>query len=176
MRYCTIRGCEKPLKARGFCSAHWARWRQGRPMHEPLRWQDRQEDFWRQVRKTKTCWIWTGGINKSGYGTFSWNGHHRYTHRLAYTWLVGTIPKGLQLDHVKARGCKSRACCNPAHLEPVTPEENARRARLQAKCSRGHAYTKSNTYWRPDGQGRQCIKCQKIRYKRKKAKDAAALL
>ena len=48
-------------------------------------------------------------------------------HRVVYEHRVGPIPKGLDLDHVKARGCRSRACVNPAHLEPVTTRVNVLR-------------------------------------------------
>lgn len=27
LRLCTVEGCEKPFKARGFCGAHWRKWR-----------------------------------------------------------------------------------------------------------------------------------------------------
>lgn len=46
------------------------------------------------------------------------------THRAAYEIHVGPIPEGLTLDHL----CCVKACCNPAHLEPVTALENYRRA------------------------------------------------
>jgi hypothetical protein len=44
-------------------------------------------------------------------------------HRFAYELLVGPIPEGLVIDHL----CRNRRCVNPAHLEPVTAEENWRR-------------------------------------------------
>jgi hypothetical protein len=73
------------------------------------------------------CWLWTGAINQKGYGITKDN--HRKTivaHRLVYITLVGPIPIGLQLDHVKER-CKNKHCVNPEHLEPVTGAENMRR-------------------------------------------------
>ena len=64
------------------------------------------------------CWVWTGDINRNGYG----RRHSRtpVVHREVYSLLVESIPDGLVLDHK----CKNRACCNPAHLEPVTVREN----------------------------------------------------
>lgn len=44
-------------------------------------------------------------------------------HRLAYRELVGPIPDGYEVDHT----CGNTVCCNPAHLEAVTQEENKRR-------------------------------------------------
>jgi DNA (cytosine-5)-methyltransferase 1 len=44
-------------------------------------------------------------------------------HRFAFMDQVGKIPDGLQLDHQ----CRNPACCNPAHLETVTPKENTQR-------------------------------------------------
>lgn len=37
MRLCSIEGCGKPLKARGFCDAHWCRWRKHGSPHITLR-------------------------------------------------------------------------------------------------------------------------------------------
>lgn len=70
------------------------------------------------LRHENGCWPWQGKLN-SGYGR----------HRLVYEVLVGPIPSGLQLDHL----CRNRACVNPAHLEPVTPLENSRRANVGRK-------------------------------------------
>jgi hypothetical protein len=54
--------------------------------------------------------------------------HAGVRHREVYEWLVGPVPPGLQLDHVYDRGCRSKRCVNPAHLEPVTRAENQRRS------------------------------------------------
>jgi HNH endonuclease len=52
-------------------------------------------------------------------------------HHVSYTTHVGEVPEGLQLDHL----CRVRACCNPAHLEPVTPLVNVRRG-ITARSAR----------------------------------------
>lgn len=88
-------------------------------------------------------------------------------HRAAYELYVGPIPDGLDLDHVYDRGCRSRRCCNPAHLEPVTRQENIlRRTRRITHCPKGHEYSESNTRLRPSASGginRQCRVCEAAR-------------
>ena len=78
--------------------------------------------FWSKVDKLGdrwACWLWTGATME-GYGQFSYAGQSQLAHRLAYTELVGPIPGGMTLDHL----CRTRACVNPLHLEPVTNREN----------------------------------------------------
>ena len=73
-----------------------------------------------KIRHEGDCWIWTGSTNGCGYGETSEAGKKVYTHRLMYERHVGPIPEGKDIDHL----CRNRACCNPAHLEPVTRQEN----------------------------------------------------
>lgn len=69
------------------------------------------------------CWVWVGRKNRNGYGRACWQGKEPVAHRLVYELVVGTIPEGMFLDHL----CRNRACCNPEHLEPVTPQVNTLR-------------------------------------------------
>lgn len=87
-----------------------------------------EERLNRHLDKSGDCWIWTGRLCHNGYGHVRLPGTVGRAHRVAYELWVGPIPDGLHLDHVEERGCTSRACCNPAHLEPVTQAENNRRA------------------------------------------------
>lgn len=111
---------------------------------------DRDARFWAKVEKSATCWLWTGAVSDTGYGSFNtgnktWMGAHRY----AYRRLVGEPVEGMHLDHK----CRNRRCVNPDHLEEVTPRENASRGfgwgqnnATKMTCPHGHAFTDNNIY------------------------------
>lgn len=81
-------------------------------------------------------------------------------HRWSYEFHVGPIPEGLDLDHL----CRNRGCVNPDHLEPVTREENIRRAfATVTHCPSGHPYSDENTYVRPGTVHRKCRACARQR-------------
>lgn len=117
------------------------------------------------------CWVFQGGL-ANGYGRATWstNGKMTYAlaHRVMYTHEVGQIPEGLDLDHL----CRNRACCNPAHLEPVSRQTNLLRgdtipARRSAttECPKGHPYDSENTI--SDSKGRR--NCRECVYERNRA-------
>lgn len=132
------------------------------------------EVFWSYVDRTDGCWLWTGKIDRRGYGKTN---RGRLAHRVAYELSVGPIPDGLQIDHVVARGCTNHNCVNPAHLEPVTNAENMRRrSEAQTHCKHGHEFTPENTYTlnRRNGWiGRMCRTCNLAAQRRYKARKAA---
>lgn len=71
------------------------------------------------------CWVWKLAKTGKGYGC-EWDlrrGRMVSAHILAYERAIGTVPEGLELDHL----CRVRLCVNPDHLEPVTHAENIRR-------------------------------------------------
>ncbi len=102
----------------------------------------------------------------SGYGRMYWQGKSHRAHRLVWILLVGPIPPKITLDHVKARGCQSRACCWPEHMDPVTIKINIQRARQAiTHCPKGHRYTKANTRIAKAKGGRVCKTCEADRVK-----------
>lgn len=90
---------------------------------------DMQFRFWPKVAAPdeNRCTKWMGNTNNQGYGNVRINGRQISTHRLAYTYLIGPIPEGLEIDHKYEAGCRSILCVNIEHLEPVTRAENERR-------------------------------------------------
>lgn len=116
-----------------------------------------EQRFYRKLPADRTpdgCWIWQGATYgpqkdiETRYGRIyvSPSLRHMPAHRFSYELFVGPIPEGLQLDHL----CRRRRCVNPAHLEPVTAQENIRRyTRLLTHCKNDHALDgMSNRGWR----------------------------
>ena len=153
--------------------------------------------FWNKVRISEEptgrevgpCWLWIGSVGvRDGYVRWTVgsrkDGSKRpvLTHRSAYEALVAPVAADLQLDHL----CRVRACCNPAHLEPVTPVVNTRRGvtgqvrsdacKAITHCPAGHPYDEANTYIvsHPGGyKTRQCKACTRSRTKEWRAKKRA---
>lgn len=134
---------------------------------KPQKWISR---FWARIDigGLDDCWPWLGAKHSHGYGQLVISGKRLYAHRVAYELSIGPIPEGYEIDHVKVRGCHKRSCCNPAHLEAVTPEENKLRSgwdgvtnARKTYCKRGHPYTPENTGINKRGH-RYCKACQRV--------------
>lgn len=138
---------------------------------------NKQGLFWSKVFQPSpySCWEWEGGVIPDGYGLFRFEDHHQLVHRLAYRWLVGEVPNGLELDHL----CRNRICVNPLHLEAVTHRINLLRGRSLAAqnarkidCKRGHPLSGENL-WTHNGQ-RLCRECRRAATRRwREARHAA---
>lgn len=126
------------------------------------------------------CWEWLASATGNGYGRIMMTREakvHRSSlaHRVAYEEWVGPIPEGMQIDHL----CRNTICCNPEHLEPVTPQENLRRGEVSSntyreatRCIHGHEFTEENTY--RTERGRYCRACRRRRNQESKARKREA--
>ncbi|MGW9541939.1 HNH endonuclease signature motif containing protein [Streptomyces anthocyanicus] len=135
----------------------------------------------RTIRDENGCWVYTGHLDPAGYGRISVLGadskrRGKFTHRVTYEALVGPIPPSLHIDHL----CRNRACCNPKHLEPVTPLVNTRRSPIstgsvnaaKTRCSNGHDFSPENTRIVVNRRGRAervckaCVRIRSAKYRR----------
>lgn len=113
------------------------------------------------------CLVWQGSGPRE-YGTFQPGTRaldpKEYVHRFAYLRFVGLIPSGKEIDHVAARGCHSKRCILPWHLEAVTHRENRNRARLKVCRAGKHDLTDpANVRWDGNGCRRGCLICHRER-------------
>jgi hypothetical protein len=134
--------------------------------------EEQKERLWGRILRggEDECWLWMGATNTPKYGKpygvwavpgIDGKRVNLKPHRIVYTLLVGEIPESLTLDHVHGR-CTSTLCCNPAHLEPVTQGDNARRCYLsRTHCQRGH---------RIKQHGKSCPECKAMGKRRERAR------
>ena len=119
--------------------------------------------------------MWTGTTSR-GYGQIWHEERMQLAHRVAYMLLVGEIPEGMTIDHVRARGCTSTNCVNPEHLEPVTTRENNHRGDTvsgvnvrKTKCDHGHLLSGGNVRVWVDRRGHEhriCRTCTRERQRK----------
>lgn len=135
---------------------------------------DEERFFCRVIEAESGCWLWTGGVSDTGYGSFKpRDGSASNAHRWSYQLLIGKVPEGLVIDHL----CRTRACVNPWHMDPVTDRVNMQRgtarderrkaAAALTHCPHGHEKTEANVYrtFNPK-RNRWESKCRPCRNKR----------
>lgn len=175
---CAIEGCSNSVfvKSKGWCQKHYTRWRRtGDPLAAAFERSDAPpEERWKQRYRVdeRGCWIWTGSLDRHGYGQFdvTVNGRHKNwrAHRWVYTQVVGPLDPDEDIDHV----CRVKACVNPSHLLPgstlanVTAGNAGENNRAKTHCSNGHRFTEENTrLYGPNGDWRECRECTRERIK-----------
>lgn len=136
LRECSACGGFVYRLKRTWCGRCYQRWQnQGDPARVLRILHDDEARFWSKVDLSDgpdACHPWTSGITELGYGDFNANRRHLPAHVYAYTLANGPVPDGLVLDHLchdprvcnLGNNCPHRRCCNAAHLEAVTSQEN----------------------------------------------------
>jgi hypothetical protein len=122
------------------------------------------------------CWLWTSTLDKDGYPLASRSRKFKprtvRAHRALYEIVCEPIGEGLTLDHT----CRTKACVNPMHLEPVTRVVNVMRGgslgavnARKTHCKNGHSL--DNCYVNPKGE-RICRPCRRDYMRIRRAENA----
>lgn len=112
----TCEHCGKAVTGRGrLCSPECAVAARTRPA---------AERFWFFVRKTESCWLWTGSKFHNGYGSF-WTPAKPTVRAHRFSWELhhGPVPAGLSVLHNCPDG-DNPSCVNPDHLFLGTQADN----------------------------------------------------
>ncbi len=132
----------KKGESRRFIPGHQGRVNRGRPKSDKTD----EERFWKRVdkkhgpfpknRKLGRCWIWTGGLNAKGYGTFHINAgtEHEKTigaHQFAYFLDRGYALRLSSIQPAVLHKCDTPACVRGSHLFTGTQKDN-----MNAICGR----------------------------------------
>ena len=151
---CNAGNCDRHSAKKGLCTMHHQRLKRNGSTQNG---QGVDSRFWNKCSIADNgCWEWQGFLNPAGYGQFSaGNGKVMLTHRWTYQRFVGPLIDGMHIDHL----CRNVKCCNPEHLEQVTPRVNMERTTghrhshyskgNRSHCGNGHEMTPENSYKRP---------------------------
>lgn len=137
----------------------------------PLSWHEARamtpiERFWHYVVEDEGCLLWAGAKKAYARPVIQVEGK---THN-AYVWLweqtmERPVQEGYELHHT----CGRASCVSPGHLQELSAAEHtaahggARGGglvnRAKTHCSRGHAFSETNTWVEKDGR-RHCRQCR----------------
>jgi hypothetical protein len=98
-----------------------------------------QERFFEKIRKTSTCWLWQGSLNKKGYGQLNRGRRGEgvvLAHRASWEIHNGAIPDGLCVLHK----CDNPQCVNPDHLFLGTIVDNDKDRDAKGRTRKGDAH------------------------------------
>lgn len=124
-RICSVEGCDKPARRRGWCDMHYGRWwRHGgseskRPTYGKL------EAFFREVvlpYQGDECLIWPFGRTVGGYGQMNRGKAKLLVHREVCVAIHGPPPPGQHARHTCGRG--RDGCVSPRHIVWGTRSQN----------------------------------------------------
>lgn len=181
MATCSVQGCEKAVHARGWCPAHYQRWRLkgdtgvGIPLKEYMWGEDaivRFRSFVDSSAGPDGCHLWLAARDPNGYGRFRVGDRTVLAHR----WILGHL-RGVPLGQGEnaCHHCDNPPCVNQDHLYIGTHTDNMRDISESAEghynarkthCPHGHPYSGDNLYIIPGSGSRVCRTCARHRASR----------
>jgi hypothetical protein len=126
-KICSVRGCRRRARVKGFCASHYERHRTGQPLERPIAKCvkgpiEKRLRAHVKIDKKTGCHLWTGYRGPRDYGVI-WVGRSpKFAHRVAWELKHGPVPDGMVVMHT----CDNPPCCNPEHLVLGTPGDNNR--------------------------------------------------
>lgn len=134
-KICSAKDCLNKHYGKGLCEKHYTRQRRHKSLfikrNEPC-YGSLQERFNSKFNiDDDNCWLWTGSLDKDGYGFLMYEGKAIKAHRYAFILNRGEIPEDLQICH----SCDIRNCVNPNHLFLGTQKDNMQDAMKKGRHS-----------------------------------------
>lgn len=134
---CVVAGCGKAVFARGWCGAHYAKWRKyGDPLvvkQRQIHGKTLRERFEQYTIKSDGCWLWIGNRDPNGYGRLNVNGTPMLAHRLSWTLHNSDIG-----DVCVLHKCDNPPCVNPVHLFLGSQTDNCDDMWSKGRAKPGH--------------------------------------
>lgn len=143
---CFAECCIEPVLTGWLCRKHYQRVTIHNKLESDVRMLPRhligtKEGFMTRVEKVSSgCWLWTGALNNSGYGSYYLKEYKKSigAHRASHFLFHGELPSHLEVDHkYVSQGCP-RHCVNPEHLRLVSSGQNNENAVGSREPSSGH--------------------------------------
>lgn len=98
------------------------------------------ERFWPKVKKTESCWLWTGAVKSCeehrAYGVFWDGGRLVAAHRFAFELMCRPLLSGEIVMHL----CNIPRCVNPQHLQAGNQSKNILQAFESGRREAGRCY------------------------------------
>lgn len=120
----------KTMASRGWIKGQPLRYIHGHSGGPPTRIWDESAYVVADLGYVNPCLLWTGSVDRDGYGRVRYRGELIMAHRWAWIQLREPFSGDLDLDHLChdpatcSPPCQHRRCINVEHLEPVTHQEN----------------------------------------------------
>lgn len=142
--FCEVAGCERFYYAKNKCRLHWERVRANgtteRATIDPST--PAAERLEHLSRREGDCIVYTGYLDRDGYGQITFHGKGLAVHRLAYEAHYGPLAPGAVVCHT----CDNPPCINLDHLYSGTHADNgrdkmARRRSTFGERNAGHKLT-----------------------------------